>query len=190
MAALLDLAPPFFDAAAERARFGARAALLAEQAMLRLELAPGISFQPETAASVEDQVAETLWAEGRTLDSADPEELAEARASFAVLSPRREPGALSVAATLMLGFSDEARPARLDALRGFPEGLELELEDGQRLAPELDRGAAGPEDRLPSVLALRYRIPEGARPVALVSEHGALPGRWASAGLAGWARAF
>lgn len=167
-----------FDPAAERARFQARESFLARQAALRLELAEGISFQPETAESVEDQVAETLWAEGMTLDSAPAEDLAEARASFAVLAPRREPGGTSVAATLMLGFPDEVRNRRLAALHTFPDQLSLELADGSLVAPSVDRGAAGPGDRLPSVLALRYLIPDGRRIAALVSDHAELSGRW------------
>lgn len=173
-----SVAALFFDPAAERARFQARQAFLARQAALRLELAEGISFQPETAESVEDQVAETLWAEGMTLDSAPAEDLAEARASFSVLGPRREAGGSSVAATLMLGFPDEVRDRRLAALHTFPDQLSLELADGSLIAPSVDRGAAAPEDRLPSVLALRYLIPDGRTVAALVSNHAGLPGRW------------
>jgi len=167
-----------FDPAIERARFQARQAFLARQAALRLELAEGISFQPETAESVEDQVAETLWAEGMTLASAPAEDLAEARASFAVLAPRREGAARSVVATLMLGFPDDTRDRRLAALHTFPDQLRLELSDGALVAPSVDRGTAGPEDRLPSVLALRYLIPDGRRIAALVSNHAEVPGRW------------
>ncbi|WP_243288313.1 DUF3501 family protein [Geothrix terrae] len=167
-----------FDSATERARFEARQAFLARQAALRLDLAEGITFQPETAESVEDQVVETLWAEGMTLDSAPAEDLAEARASFAVLAPRREPEGVSVAATLMLGFPDEVRDRRLAALHTFPDQLALELADGSLVTPSVDRGAAGPEDRLPSVLALRYLIPDGRAIAALVSTHAGLPGRW------------
>ncbi len=167
-----------FDPATERARYVSRQALLARQAALRLTLGDGITFQPETEESVEDQVAETLWAEGMTLASAPPEDLAEARASFAVLAPRREPGGTSVAATLMLGFPDAERERLLEALRGFPDQLALELSDGNPAFPAVDRGTATPQDRLPAVLALRYLIPDGLRAAALVSTHPARPGRW------------
>jgi len=167
-----------FDPPTERARFQARQAFLARQAALRLELAEGLTFQPETAESVEDQVIETLWAEGKTPDTCPPEELAEARASFAVLAPRREPGGRSLAATLMLGFPDATRERRLAALQRFPDQLLLELSDGSLAAPAVDRGTAGPGDRLPSVLALRYLIPDGRAIAALVSNHAELPGRW------------
>ena len=186
----MDATLPAFDFSAETARFHSRAALLARKAALRIELAPGISFQPETAESVADQVAETLMAEGKSPSTVDPAELAEVQASFAVLAPRREPGFISLAATLMLAIPDHEREAKLEALRGFPESLLLELEDGQRLAPEVDRGSAGPEDRLPSVLALRYRIPEGQNPTALLSEHSALRGRWDTVSLTPWPLAF
>ncbi len=167
-----------FDPPTERARFEARQAFLDRQAALRLDLAEGLTFQPETAESVEDQVIETLWAEGKTPDTCGADELAEARASFAVLAPRREPGGRSLAATLMLGFPDATRDRRLAALHGFPDQLLLELPDGRLLAPAVDRGTAGPGDRLPSVLALRYLIPDGRTPAALVSNHAELPGRW------------
>jgi hypothetical protein len=176
-----------FDPATERARFAARQAFLARHAALRLDLAEGITFQPETAESVEDQVVETLWAEGMTLDSAPSEDVAEARASFSVLAPLREPDGLSVVATLFLGFPDETRNARLAALQRFPDQLELELSNGARLAPAVDRGTAGPDDRLPSVLALRYLIPDGAAIAALVSTHPEVSGRWpAPAAWASW----
>lgn len=176
-----------FDPAAERARFEARQGFLARQAALRLELAEGISFQPETAESVEDQIVETLWAEGLTLETAPAEDLADSRASFAVLAPRREAGGLSLAATLMLGFPDETRDRRLADLHTFPDQLCLELSDGSRVAPAVDRGTAGPQDRLPSVLALRYLIPDGRAIAALVSTHAGLPGRWpAPAAWAAW----
>ena len=174
-----------FDPATERARYEARQAFLARQAALRLELAEGITFQPETAESVEDQVVETLWAEGMTLETAPAEDLAESRASFAVLAPRREPGGQSLVATLFLGFPDEVRDARLAALQRFPDQLRLELDDGSFAAPAVDRGAAGPDDRLPSVLALRYLIPDGRQIAALVSNHAQAPGRWAAP--AAWA---
>lgn len=167
-----------FDPATERARYEARQAFLARQAALRLDLAEGITFQPETAESVEDQVIETLWAEGKTPDTVDAEELAEARTSFAVLAPRREPGGQSLVATLFLGFPDEVRDARLSALQRFPDQLRLELSDGSFATPAVDRGAAGPEDRLPAVLALRYLIPDGRCLAALVSNHAEAPGRW------------
>ena len=169
-----------FDPATERARFEARQGFLARQAALRLELAEGLSFQPETAESVEDQVIETLWAEGKTPNTVEAEELAEARASFAVLAPCREPEGQSLVATLMLGFPDEQRDRRLAELHGFPDQLLLELADGSRLYPAVDRGTASPQDRLPAVLALRYLIPGGSSIAALVSNHAALPGRWAA----------
>ncbi|WP_291270368.1 DUF3501 family protein [Geothrix sp.] len=167
-----------FDPASERARFEARQAFLARQAALRLDLAEGITFQPETAESVEDQVVETLWAEGMTLETAPAEDVAESRASFAVLAPRREAGGLSLVATLFLGFPDEVRDARLSALQRFPDQLRLELIDGSFALPAVDRGAAGPDDRLPSVLALRYLIPDGRTIAALVSNHAEVSGRW------------
>jgi hypothetical protein len=167
-----------FDPTTEHRRYVARQAFLARQVALRLELAEGITFQPETVESVEDQVAETLWAEGLTLETAPAEDIAEARASFAVLAPRREPGGQSIVATLFLGFPDEVRNARLAALQRFPDQLRLELNDGSFAAPAVDRGAAGPDDRLPSVLALRYFIPDGQQIVALVSNHAEAPGRW------------
>ncbi len=167
-----------FDPAIERARFQARQAFLAGQAGLRLELAEGITFQPETAESVEDQIIETLWAEGKTPDTVDAGELAEARASFAVLAPRREGAARSIAATLMLGFPDEVRDRRLAVLHTFPDQLQLELSDGAMVTPVVDRGTAGLQDRLPSVLALRYLIPDGRGIAALVSNHAEAPGRW------------
>jgi hypothetical protein len=169
-----------FDIATEHARFQARQAFLARQAALRLDLAEGITFQPETAESVEDQVVETLWAEGMTLDTAPVEDLAESRASFAVLAPRREPGGLSLVATLFLGFPDGVREARLAALQRFPDQLRLELSDGSLAAPTVDRGAAGPDDRLPAVLALRFLIPDGLSIAALVSNHAEVSGRWAA----------
>jgi hypothetical protein len=176
-----------FDLATERARFDSRQAFLARQAGLRLELAEGITFQPETAESVEDQVLETLWAEGLTLETAPAEDVAEARASFSVLAPRHEPGGQSLAATLFLGFPDAVRDMRLAALQRFPDQLRLELSDGSFAAPAVDRGAAGPEDRLPAVLALRFLIPDGRCIAALVSNHTEVPGRWvAPATWASW----
>lgn len=177
-----------FDPAAERARYEARQALLARQGDLRLELATGISFQPETLESVEDQILETLWAEGKTPGSVASEELAEARASFAVLAPRRELQGTGIAATLMLAFPDGTRDRSLAALRRLPDQLRLELSDGSLVAPVVDRGTALPEDRLPSVLALRYLIPDGCTIAALVSNHAELPGRWvAPAAWSAWA---
>ena len=167
-----------FDPATERARFETRQAFLARQAALRLDLAGGITFQPETAESVEDQVIETLWAEGMTLETAPAEDVAESRASFSVLAPRRERGGHSLVATLFLGFPDEVRDARLAALQRFPDQLRLELSDGTFTGPAVDRGAAGPDDRLPSVLALRYLIPDGCRIIALVSNHAEVSGHW------------
>ena len=169
-----------FDPTTDRARFEARRGFLARQEALRLNLTEGLSFQPETAESVEDQVIETLWAEGKTPDTVEAEELAEARASFAVLSPRREFGGQSLVATLMLGFPDAERDRRLADLHGFPDQLQLELADGSRLYPAVDRGTAGPHDRMPAVLALRYLIPDGSPIAALVSNHAGLPGRWAA----------
>ena len=93
-----------FDVTTERGRYLARKPLLERAWKLRLELAPGIVFQPETLESVEDQVVETLWAEGKTLSSIDAAEATELRTSFAVLTPRREPGGLSIAASILLGF--------------------------------------------------------------------------------------
>jgi len=176
-----------FDPATERARFEARQAFLARQAALRLDLAEGITFQPETLESVEDQVVETLWAEGMTLETAPAEDVAEARASFEVLAPHREPGGQSLVATLFLGFPDEVRDVRLKALQRFPDQLCLRLSDSSLVSPIVDRGAAGPEDRLPSVLALRYLIPDGQTIAALVSNHAGVPGRWpAPAAWASW----
>ena len=177
-----------FDPATERARFESRQAFLARQAALRLDLAKGITFQPETLESVEDQVIETLWAEGLTLDTAPEGDVAESRASFAVLAPRPEPGGRSIVATLFLGFPDEVRQARLAALQHFPDQLRLELSDGSFTVPAVDRGAASPEDRLPSVLALRYFLPDGVSIAALVSNHPDTPGRWpAPAAWEAWA---
>jgi len=167
-----------FDPATERARFAARLEFLTRQAALRLDLAEGITFQPETLESVEDQIVETLWAEGISPESAPLEDLAEARSAFAALTPRREPGGQSIVATLFLGFPDEVRHARLAALQGFPDDLRLELSDGTVAVPAVDRGTAGPEDRLPSVLALRYLIPDGLSIAALVSNHPEVQGRW------------
>jgi len=169
-----------FDPATELARYETRQAFLSRQAALRLELAEGITFQPETAESVEDQVVETLWAEGMTLETAPPEDVTEARASFAVLAPRREHGGQSLVATLFLGFPDAVRDAKLAALQRFPDQLRLELSDGSLVAPAVDRGAAGPEDRLPAVLALRFFIPDGCSIAALVSYHAVVPGRWSA----------
>jgi hypothetical protein len=167
-----------FDPATERARFESRQAFLARQAGMRLDLAHGITFQPETAESVEDQIIETLWAEGKTLATVEAGELAEAQASFSVLAPRREAGGRSLVATLFLGFPDAVRDARLAALQRFPDQLRLELSDGSFASPAVDRGAAGPNDRLPAVLALRYQIPDGRSLAALVSNHAEAPGRW------------
>jgi hypothetical protein len=167
-----------FDPASERARYETRLAFLARQAALRLDLAAGVTFQPETTESVEDQVIETLWAEGMTLESAPPEDVREARASFAVLAPRREPQGQSIVATLFLGFPDDVRDAKLAALQRFPDQLRLELSDGSLVTPAVDRGAAGPDDRLPAVLALRFTVPDGLSIAALVSNHAVVSGRW------------
>lgn len=175
--------PAHLDPDAERERYLRRGPLLARQAALRLGLGEGLTFQPETRESVEDLVRETLWAEGVSMEAASPEDLAEVRASFAILAPGRE----SLTATLSLAFPESIRDRRLDALRGFPEGLFLRLSTGDCVAPLVDRGAAGPDARLPSVLALRYRVPAGARPVALVSHHAEAPGVHAApAAWAGW----
>lgn len=183
---LLPGSAPAFDLQEESRRFLARSPLLQRHWAMRLDLAPGIAFQPESTESVEDQVRETLWAEGHTLESAGPDLVAEVRASFAVLSPRREDGGHSLAATLLLGFPDSEREARFESLSGYPESLRLLLSDGSAVAPDVD-GGAGRTSRLPAVLALRYRIPEGRFPVALSSDHRAAPGRWAApAAWSGW----
>lgn len=160
-----------FDPTAERTRYHERLAFLANHWAMALELAPGVRFQPETEASVEDQVRETFWSEGNDPTEASPEDLAEMRTSFAALAPRRESEGWSVVATLMFGFPDAVRDQRLAALTGFPEQLRLGLADGQEVLPEVDRGYTGGSERLPAVLALRYRIPPGGRPVALISSH-------------------
>jgi hypothetical protein len=176
-----------FDAATEQARYRARQPLLERAWALRLELAPGIVFQPETLESVEDQVVETLWAEGKSLDSIAAAEESEIRASFAALTPCHESGGLSITASLLLGFPANERDRMLGRLQVFPEQLRLELHSGVQVAPEVDRGAAGPGDRLPAVLALRYRIPENGIPVALVSSHEVASGRFEPMGSwAGW----
>lgn len=177
-----------FDPAAEAERFAARREFLARQEALRLDLAPGITLQPETAESVEDQVRETLLAEGIEPQPGTVDYLEAAR-SFAALAPRREYGRVSVAATLFLGFPAAERESKLLALEGFPERLALELSDGQRILPAVDRGAAKPGDRLPAVLALRWSLPSGSRVTALVSDHLIVPGRHlAPASWAGWTR--
>ena len=171
-----------FDPATERARFENRQAFLARQAALRLDLAEGITFQPETSESVEDQVVETLWAEGMTLETAPAKDVAESCASFAVLAPRPEPGGRSIVATLFLGFPEPVRDARLAALQRFPDQLRLELSDGSFSTPAVDRGTARPEDRLPAVLALRFFIPDGCSIASLVSNHAEVSGRWPAPG--------
>lgn len=168
---------PSFDLQEESRRFAARGPLLKRHWAMRLDLAPGIAFQPETGESVEDQVLETLWAEGHTLETAGRELEDEVRASFDVLTPRRESSGRSVAATLLLGFRDAERAARFEALRGLPDQLWLELSGGGFAIPVVD-GGAGSGARLPAVLALRYLIPDGETPVALVSNHNDVPGRW------------
>lgn len=166
------------DPLVERARYEARLPLLQRQAALRVDLAPGLFLQPETFESVADQVRETLWAEGKSPETCDSEELAEVEASFAVLAPRREFGGWSLAATLMIGVDGPDREARLRSLAGFPESLLLELEDGRHFAPAVDKGFAPEGARLPAVLALRWSIPSGAEPKAFVSSHPSLSGRW------------
>ncbi len=168
---------PAFDLQEESRRFSARSPLLKRHWAMRLDLAPGIAFQPETTESVEDQVLETLWAEGRTLETAGRELVAEVRGSFALLTPRRETTGRVVAATLFLGFEESSRDARFEALRGLPDRLWLELSGGGFAQPEVD-GGAGSGGRLTAVLALGYRIPDGQEPVALVCDHAEAPGRW------------
>lgn len=176
-----------FDAPTEQARYLARLPLLERTWALRLELGPGIVFQPETMESVEDQVVETLWAEGKSLDSIAAAEESEIRASFAVLTPCRDSGGLSITASLLLGFPAEERDHMLGRLQVFPEQLWLELQSGDLVTPEVDRGATAPGDRLPAVLALRYRIPENGIPVALVSSHPEVSGRFEPMGSwTGW----
>lgn len=160
-----------FDPTMERTRYHARLAFLASHWAMALELAPGIRFQPETEASVEDQVRETFWSEGTDPAEASERERTEMRASFAVLSPRREPGGCSIAATLMLGFPEEIRAERMAALADCPEGIRLRLDDGSEVRPEVDRGHTGGSERLPAVLVLRYAIPAGRRPDGLTSSH-------------------
>ena len=168
---------PVFDLQEESRRFTARSPLLKRHWAMRVDLAPGIAFQPETTESVEDQVRETLWAEGHTLESAGPGLEAEVRASFAALMPRRESAGRSVAATLLLGFKEDEREARFEALRGLPDQLWLELSGGGFAIPAVD-GGAGSGGRLTAVLALRFLLPEGQSAVALVSNHAEAPGRW------------
>lgn len=165
-----------FDLDAERARYAARQPFLARHWAMALELAPGVRFQPETEASVADQVQETFWSEGNDPAQASEAELAEMRASFDALAPRREAGGWSVVATLMLAFPEEVREARRAALAHLPERLRLVLDDGQEMAPSVDRGYTGASDRLPAVLALRYLVPDGRHPVALVSLEPEAPG--------------
>lgn len=169
-----------FDSTTEQARYLARQPLLLRHTGLRLNLATGVDFQPETLESVEDQIVETLWAEGKTLATIGQAEAAEVRASFSALTPRREEGGISVAATLMLGFNTEEREQALERLRDLPWRLELELKSGARVAPEVDLGAASPNGRLPAVLALRYLIPTGEMPLALVSSQPSHLGRFES----------
>ncbi len=171
---------PIFESVTEAARYLARKPLLDRAWALRQELTPGIVFQPETEESVEDQIVETLWAEGKTLHSIAAVEEAEARTSFAGLAPGRESGRVSIVATLLLGFPAGEREQRLDRLNGFPEQLQLEMESGVVVTPEVDRGTAGLNDRLPAVLALRYLVPDGSRIVAIVSNHAEVSGRWSA----------
>lgn len=177
-----------FDLAAERARYHARLAFLADHWAMALELAPGIRFQPETQASVEDQVRETFWSEGVDPAKASDQERAEMQASFAALSPRREFDGWSVVATLMLGFPEESRAQRMAELAALPAALWLVLDDGREVGPEVDRGYTGASSRLPAVLALRYRLAAGRRPVALQARHAEVQGTFpAPPGWAGWA---
>ncbi|HET6329379.1 MAG TPA: hypothetical protein VFF76_01195 [Holophagaceae bacterium] len=175
------------DPALERARYESRRPFLAAQEALRAVMAPGIFLQPETAASVADQVWETLWAEGKAPETCDPKELAEVQASFAVLSPRREAGGWSLAATLMIGLPEEVRAVRLAELEGLPDQLRLELSDGRMVIPSVDRGMAPEGGRLPTVLALRWSVPGGAEPEAFLSEHLELSGRWPAPAMDVWA---
>lgn len=170
---------PAFNLAEESRRFAARSPFLKRHWAVGVSLAPGIAFQPETTESVEDQVLETLWAEGHALETAGRELVAEVRASFAVLTPRREYGGRSISATLFLGFEEAERETRFAALRGLPEQLRLELSGGGFAHPVVD-GGAGSGSRLPAVLALRYFLPDGQVPVALVSRHAGAPGRWSA----------
>lgn len=174
-----------FDPTAERSRYHERLAFLANHWATALELAPGIRFQPETLASVEDQVRETFWSEGNDPAQATLEELAEMRASFGSLAPRRESDGCSVAATLMFAFPEETRAQRLAALTDYPENLRLVLEDGREVRPEVDRGYTGGSERLPAVLALRYHIPAGCRPVGLIAPYVETPGAFSAP--QGWA---
>lgn len=175
------------DPILERARHEARRPFLAAQEALRAVMAPGIFLQPETEESVADQVRETLWAEGKTVESCDAEELEEVRASFAVLSPRRELEGWSLAATLMIGLPEAGRDARLAALDGFPDQLFLRLVDGRIVVPSVDRGLAPEGGRLPTVLALRWMVPDGAEPEAFLSAHPEIKGRWPAPALKLWA---
>lgn len=176
-----------FDPVLERSRYHARLAFLASHWAMALELAPGIRFQPETEASVEDQVSETFWSEGTDPAEASEGEPTGMRSSFAVLSPRQEPGGWSVAATLMLGFPEAIRAERMAALADCPEGLRLRLDDGREVRPEVDRGPTGGSERLPAVLVLRYVIPAGRRPAELFSSHPQVPGTFpAPAAWADW----
>lgn len=165
-----------FDPAAEHARYQARLAFLADHWAMALELAPGVRFQPETQASVRDQVRETFWSEGQDPDLAPGAAFEEMEASFAILAPRRESGGWSIVATLYLGFPEPVREARMRELAGLPEALRLVLDDGREVRPDVDRGPTGDSDRLPAVLALRYALPGGRRPVALRAVHPALSG--------------
>jgi len=174
------------DPALERARFEARRPFLARQEAMRVYLAPGVFLQPETTESVADQVRETLWAEGKTPETCDPEELVEVEASFAVLSPRRESEGHSVAATLMIGVAETEREARLVRLQTFPDQLGLELADGRILLPEVDRGMAPEGGRLPAVVALRWFIPADSAPAFFRSTHSELSGRWQAPSRESW----
>lgn len=174
-----------FDPDSERARFAARQPFLRRHWAMALELGPGIRFQPETLESVTDQVQETLLSEGMDPAEAPMEDVLEAERSFAILAPRREDGAWTLAATLLLAFSDEERRNALAQIEGLPEQLNLLLDDGSEVAPQVDAGYTAGQSRMPSVLALRYRIPDGRKPAGLRAHHAALT--IALAAPAGWA---
>jgi hypothetical protein len=175
-----------FDLETERARHAAREPFLRRHWAMSLELGEGIRFQPETMESVTDQIQETLWSEGMDPALAPEEDLREAERSFAILAPRKEPSGWSIAATLMFGFPDDTRLARLEALQGFPQRLLLVLDDGTTVTPEVDGGPTAGQTRMPSVLALRYSLPAGRAPKGLRASHPALdldmpgPERWSA----------
>ncbi len=163
-----------FDPKTERARHAAREPFLRRHWAMSLELGEGIRFQPETLESVTDQIQETLWSEGMDPASAPAEDRHEAERSFAILKPRRTSDGWSIAATLMFGFPDESRLSRLEALQGFPQNLSLLLDDGSAVKPEVDGGPTAGQSRMPSVLALRYTLPDGRIPKGLRAAHPSL----------------